>query len=523
MNTDTKKQEPLSGGLLYQWTRVLIQYAAVWLIPTIVISVLAAGYAFFRSNTWQVTQAMIVRNEAIGTEDATGRFSHTDQMKTVEETILEVLYSREVLRKTLKTVGPGPKFSGNPKNWPTDRDIEDFRSAIGLEAPEGAEFGTTEILYLLVKTKDPEYGVKLTGEMFKQLENQLLKVRNAKAQSVVAELVLAAKLARKNLGESTQKLANIEKEVGADLSELRMMNHVGGNESTLQRTIGAIRGELRNAKIKLEENQNLIALLEDAENDTDRLLATPNRLLESQPSLRALKNGLIATQLKTDELQGRMLDSHPEVEAALEAERTTRDSLHREVKTAILGLKNDIIHEKNRIRLLETQRNENVARLEKLATIRATYENLVQENEHRSELLQKADERLAQVRAHQENTLSINLIEPIGSPESGARPLGPSRSMILLVGVVGGLFVGFGLLLLVVPVDRLKACVQTTPTSTVIPTNDTPEPNLQKEVEVKEEPEDELEDIDLIDSRLKEVAELARVRTHRELQPEKHR
>ena len=514
MNTDLQNHDTHPGGLLQQWMRVLIRYAAVWVIPTVVITALAAGYALFKTDVWEVNQAMMVRNEAIGSEDATGQFSHADQMKTVEATILEVLYSRDVLRKTLKAVGPPPKYKGDLENWPSNRDVDDFRAAIGLQAPEGAEFGTTEILYLTVKAQDPERGVKLTDEIFKQLENQLRAVRNAKAQSVVAELVLAAKLARQNLEKSTNELGKIEKEVGADLSELRMMSHVGGNESNLQRTIVAIRNEIRNAKVKIEENKNLIALLESAENDTDRLLATPNRLLESQPSLRALKNGLIAAQLKTAELQGRMLDTHPQVEAALEAERITRQSLHHEVKTAILGLKNDVEYEKDRIRLLEAQRDENIARLEKLATMRATYENLAKENEHRSELLQKAEEQLARVRANQENTLSINLIEPIGSAEPGARPVGPGRKMILAAGLVGGLFVGFGLLLLIVPVDTLKACIRRTPIST------TGKPKSETSAAEETNTEDDLEDPNLIDARLKEVAELARVRTHRELYPQ---
>lgn len=527
MNVKTMmKLDRHPDGLLQQWTRVIFRYTPVWLIPAVTITVLAAVYAFFRPDTWQVTQKMIVRNEAIGTEDGIGRFSHTDQMKAVEDTMLEVTYSREVLRETLKKVGPGPNFKGDRAAWPTDRDVDDMRGSIGLESPEGTEFGTTEVLYLSAKARTPERGVQLVSTLFEELETQLRKIRNAKARSMVAELVRASELARQNLNESTEKLAEIEKNVGADLSELRMMSQVGGQESNLQRTIATIRDELRNSQVSLQENETLIDLLESAQNDTQRLLATPNRLLESQPSLRSLKNGLIAAQLKTDELQGRMLDTHPQVEAALEAERATRESLNREVKTAILGLKNNVLQEKNRIELLETQRDENTARLQKLAEMRATYSNLVQENDNRSELLQKADEQLARIRAHQESTLAINLIEPIGSPEPGSRPIGPSRKMILAAGLFGGLLVGFGLLLMVVPVGLLKPSAQKTPALTtekaVAKEAVAEEPNSEEPIrETKTETDDFDEDDETaVEMRLKEVAQLARVRTHRELHPQ---
>ena len=526
MNMNATTHDPNPGGLLHQWGRVIIRYAMVWVIPAVVITVLAGVYAIFRTPIWQVSQAMMVRNEAIGTEDGIGRFSHADQMKTVEETILEVAFSRDVLAQALKEVGPAPNYKGNLAAWPTAEDIDAFRGAIGLEAPAGAEFGTTEILYLTVKSESPERGIKLTNAMFEQLELQLRKIRNAKAKSVVAELVRATELARENLNESTGRLATIEKSVGADLNELRMMNHLGGNESTLEKTIVTIRDELRNAKINLQESETLITLLENAQNDTQQLLATPNRLLESQPALRALKNGLITAQLKTAEMQGRMLDTHPQVEAALEAERATKESLHRELKTAILGLRNDVLHEKNRISLLEKQRDENVDRLKKLATLRTSYSNLVEENENRSELLQKADEQLARVRAHQETTLAINLIEPIGTPDPGARPIGPRRSMILIAGMFGGLLVGFGILLLVVPVGTLMATAHNEPIPTVKEAVLGREPKQNEfdddsvEKPEKEIPEDELDDESLIESRLEEVARLARVRTHRGLHPQ---
>ena len=67
-------------------------------------------------------------------------------------------------------------------------------------------------------------------------------------------------------------------------------------------------------------HRQLLTLLKDAEADPTRLMAAPNSLLDSQPALRRLKDGLVDAQLRTATLQGRMSAEHPEVVAAREAE-----------------------------------------------------------------------------------------------------------------------------------------------------------------------------------------------------------
>ena len=48
-----------------------------------------------------------------------------------------------------------------------------------------------------------------------------------------------------------------------------------------------------------------MALLKQAEADPTALVAAPCRLLDSQPALRRLKDGLVDSQLRTANLQGR--------------------------------------------------------------------------------------------------------------------------------------------------------------------------------------------------------------------------
>ena len=95
-----------------------------WLAPAVALGAVAAAYAVVSRPTWQAAQALIIRNEAAANDAAPGKFNRTDEMKTVQETILELVKGRAVLLAALKEVGPA---NGQAGDWPTDRDVDELR------------------------------------------------------------------------------------------------------------------------------------------------------------------------------------------------------------------------------------------------------------------------------------------------------------------------------------------------------------------------------------------------------------
>ena len=81
------------GILATHWRRLLA--------PAVVLGVMAAVYAAVSPPTWQASQALMIRNEAANSDSAQGKFSRSDEMKTVQETILELVKSRVVLAGAL--------------------------------------------------------------------------------------------------------------------------------------------------------------------------------------------------------------------------------------------------------------------------------------------------------------------------------------------------------------------------------------------------------------------------------------
>jgi uncharacterized protein involved in exopolysaccharide biosynthesis len=350
----------------------------------------------------------------------------------------------------MKQVGP-PVDCKKPESWPTDRDLDEFRAEVKLVPPKGAEFGKTEIFYLAVRDHDRDRALALNKAICEQLQTRFQKLRDAKAQSMISELSKSVSLAKADLAETTVKLTKTETEIGGDLAELRAMQEVGSGDSSLRRSTEEIRSQLRETKSQQEMRNELLAVLRSAQEDPGRLLATPNRLLESQPSLKQLKEGLIGTQLRTAQLQGMMSEEHPRVISSRQAEEQIGRHLHEELALAIRGVEVELRLDADRIKLLNDQLAQATARQEHLAAIRATYETQVAENRHRTLLVDKAEQNLSEARASHAGANAASLIGSIDTPDTGSLPVGPSRTIIALGGLAGGLITGLGMFFLALP------------------------------------------------------------------------
>jgi uncharacterized protein involved in exopolysaccharide biosynthesis len=243
----------------------------------------------------------------------------------------------------------------------------------------------------------------------------------------------------------------MEAEVGEDLGDLRMLHNSLTGETSLQRTATEIRNELRQVQNSRDSTEALMGLLKAAQEDPGRLVATPNRLIESQPGLRQLKEGLVEAQLRTATLRGRMSEVHPMVVAARESEQEVRRNIHAELSEAISGLELESRLQGRQEESLQARLADLDRRLARLASLRASYGSNLAETANRAELLRQAEDDLSQAEVSQVGADAASLIGRIDVPTVGTRPAGPGRTLIVLVGAVGGLLAGLGFLVLTTP------------------------------------------------------------------------
>lgn len=430
------------------FVRLLRTNVRWWAVPAVVFAVLAGAYSLVAPREWRATQALIVRPEAASvSEERLGKFADLSEMKTLQETILELAKSQSVVQATLREVGP-PSNSRQSAQWPSELDVQDFRDDIDMRPPGGAEFGKTEVFYLSVRNSNRDRAGVLATALCKQLESRMQELRDQRAQSMMAELQRTVAMANGDLASQIGLLSAFEANVGADLADLRSLNAETGGQGQVSQELQGIETERRANDSHVRENERLLKLLVAAKDDPQQLLATPNSLLVSQPAVSQLKNALVSAQIRTASLLGSRAEAHPYVIAARETETRLRQQLNNEVAVAIRGLQVEIELSADREKSLAAKYAAARERMSHLAQGRAEYSNLVASVQNHTRLVEAARKNLADARARQAGAHSSSVISRIDGVEAGVWPSGPTRKTITAAGGVGGLLLGLGFVFL---------------------------------------------------------------------------
>jgi uncharacterized protein involved in exopolysaccharide biosynthesis len=416
----------------------------LWLGATLGCGLLAAVFSLVMPRYWEASQALVVRQETAGARTAApGKFTDLYEMRTLQETILELAKSQQVVLATLKAVNE--RLNGAAGD-PSAQDVEDFRNRLKMLPPNGSEFGKTEVFYFTVKDKNRTRAIELVGELCRQLDGALKTLRVDRAQGLIAELEEEVELATRMLTQETERLAKFETQVGADLGELRMLHTGSSGQSDLRQQSVELEADLRKYETQVRDAEQLLSLLKAAQQDPQKLIATPNSLLASQPALSRLKDGLVDAQLASARLVGTRSPDHPRVKAAAEAEKQIRNDLHRELVTAIHGAEVELNLGKDRVSTTQKRLRDLDSRLDRLAQERAEYSNRVAAVESCRQTLDVSRQNLSTAQAAEAAAHSGSLVTRIDQPETGPYPAGPGRTTVAGAGMMGGLMLGLGLI-----------------------------------------------------------------------------
>ncbi len=431
---------PKSSGLTpTECVRLLIVYRKRWIIPTLICGVLATAYAVFMPRYWEASQALVVRGEVSNSSsNRPGKFADLYEMRTFQETILELAKSRQVLAQTLKAVAD--EGVGDP----SIRKIESFRRKVDMRPPGGAEFGKTEVFYLTVKDRDPQRAKRLVDVLRNQLDARLGQLRDDRSQGLILELEKQVELVSKAHAVETSKLVAFESEIGSDLGELRMLHSANSGQSDLRQFAVSLKQASQVQETRVRESENLLEVLHAAQEDPEQLVAMPSTLLASQPTLRRLKDGLVDAQLRAARLGGTRTPDHPQVRASMESVQQIRKDLHRELQVAVQGVEIELGLNRDRYSTLHSQFQGVQGRLGNLAQRRVAYSTRVSAVESSQTMLDQAQKQLSEVRAGQVAALSSSLVSPIDGPQVGSSPVGLRRAAVVVLGCFGGLVLGLG-------------------------------------------------------------------------------
>lgn len=419
----------------------------LWVIPTLLCTLAAAWFAL-KPRPWQASQSLVVRDDMIGDAYKPGRFESLDSMKTAQETILHIAREPMVVRRALETVGPPARAS---KNWlEGDNGIEAVEStqeSISIVAPNGAEFGMTEVIVLQVKSKEKERARQLTTALLDEIEAQLRKMRAQRLVSMQTELDQALKQAQEDYDRFASKLETLEQEIGPDLPTLLTMINDANSSNDLQIALENIRGAKRTAHAELDLTTKQLEMLRATADNPEALVATSSELLTAQPALSRLKDGLVDAQLKLSEDLGRYEEAHPAIQKGRFSVSETKRQIRQELETAIQGLESQKDVRMQNLKRLNKEEQQFEQRLVRLANNRVRYDSLASQAKKRNEELAKTRAEYAEIKSLGRAAETVNLMTRVDKPFVSGKPLGPGKTTILGSGLIGGLMLGLGILM----------------------------------------------------------------------------
>jgi polysaccharide biosynthesis transport protein len=429
---------------------ILILFAPLWIGSMMLFGVMGLLYSLASSDYWSASQPMVLRDEANGAVDRLGRFSSQTELKAAQETALEMARNHEVVKSALQAIGPPD--GGEDSEWPTKEDIAQIaKKRVNIRAPQGGEFGGSEMIYLQVEDSTPQRAADFCNAIFEALASQMREVRRVRADSMITELTHARDLARKNLEEASSRLNEVEVNFGSDLGDLRNLNENITGDGANRRSLEVTIQELQVAELELERLESLNDLLRQGLQDPKHLLVSGGERLSRQPSLQRLKDGLIDSQLQRSQLAGRLTADNPKMKAAVAAEAEIRQAMQSETALVIRSMQPVLDVERDRVERLRAKQMNLQRRLDRLAEARTSYAKLAADVKHRTTLLENAQRVLAEAEASRSASLSTNLLAKLGPVTTGDSPNGMSTSILSIGGAAAGLIFGLGTVFLVAP------------------------------------------------------------------------
>ena len=447
MNHPQRSQSQVS---LKHLRDLLVLYTPLWLGAAIGFGALGATYSLLRTDHYLARQPLVVRDEANSAVDRMGRFASASALRAAQETVLDIAHNRTVVAAAMCEIGPPNENA--PADWPTVTDVDDaIEQSVNVIAPQGEEFGGTEVIYLQTKAESQQRAIDLCNAMFKNLTNHLRKVRQVRADSVIEELSYTRDLAQEKLDKVAAEMQKMESLLGEDLGDLRNLNDAISGDSATRRALENARLKMQNEEVRLRKMQSLLDLLVQGAKDPDQLLINGDDLLRSQPSLQRLKEGLIDAQLQASKLVGVYTAENPKRKAAEATEREIRHRIVQETQSVINAMQPALDVQTAETKELADQVRTMTQKLAVLAEARTTYADIDADLRNRQQQLANAEQRLSEAEANRKAALSTSLVASLGDPIGTDKPVGPGGTSITIGSVVAGLLFGLGTVFLVAP------------------------------------------------------------------------
>lgn len=440
-----------SNNLLEHVFECLKKYLWVWMVPMIAGLVIAGIYnKLLATKTYSARQSLILRDDLLGDSFKPSRFESQESLKSAQETILEIARKPQVIHAVLEKLGPARSWSFGIGDYPSAGVIENTQGDITLSAPNGGEFGKTEAVVLTVKTTNAERSRKFMNLLLDEIDSKLGEVRMLRLESMQDELSKASVSSLASLRAASDKLRDLEKSFGPEITTIRGLNDPQGSGG-FDLKLNQIRLEQRNAAAQLASAKKQRMLLVKAEQSGGVEFVTSNELLELQPALGGIMANLSTAMAQMAINEGRYTELHPELKRSRRAVEQQKKQLFDSIGTTIKGLDSQVETLSGLDQRLQQSIASMESKLQELTEQRVPYATLEEEVKNKSEVYNDVQGRLARVKSHALSSGEVTMLTRVDQPQVSSRPDQIGATTAGMLGGALGLIFGLGLVALMAP------------------------------------------------------------------------
>jgi len=349
----------------------------------------------------------------------------------------ELVLSNRVLTKVVKELYPGSNEQSE-----INKLIDDIKEDLEVVPPGGETFEGSSVYNVNYVHKNPEWAYKLISSVTQSYLEVFRELTQAKTNYSHSFFTEQVEKLLKEMKDKEDKVHEFETQQALALLEILNL----GDKSNTQAVgpnvlLTQFLGNYHSLQHELAGLQASMSSLERESNRSDIPVIMSDMEIPGR-SIAIFKNKVAQLQIQLNEMKPQFTENFEPMKQIEQEMMLGVDSLKKELKRSISSQKITAQSIKARIEQLEKTIRELKDQIQEIAKQKATYDALRQGFNIAKDNYSRAQVQMEQARMAQSVSGDKQFLTLIDKPIVPVRPFKPNRFMIILGGLLGGLFLG---------------------------------------------------------------------------------
>lgn len=348
----------------------------------------------------------------------------------------ELVMSNLVLTKVVKELYPGSVEQSDIINR-----IGELRENLEVVPPGGETFEGSSVYNVDYVHKNPEWASKVALSVSKSYLETYREMTQEKTNYSYSFFVEQVEKLIKEMKDKENKVRDFESRQALALLEILNLGDRANAEVGPNVLLTQFLGNYHALQTELAGLQVSIASLERESNRSDIPTVLPEMEVPGR-SISIYKSKVTQLQIQLNEMKPQFTENFEPMKQIEQEMMLSVDSLKKELKRSINAQKMTAQNIKARIGQLEKTINDLKERIQAIAKEKATYESLKQEFNIARDNYTRAQAQMEQARVAHALSQDKQFLTLIDKPIVPVKPYKPNRFLLILGGMLAGIFLG---------------------------------------------------------------------------------